>query len=173
VHHAGVVGDDVVEISRLLESADDGVVRPLEDSDDTAFGAIAAAAGPSVLGVARDPGHDPVAVHCRAGVFGRDKDVACIGAFAREETKTGLVDLNLAGHEVGFGRKDVAVLADARDLAGSFQFAQRIFQVAPVLALEAEGAGQLFLVERAVLGRPEEGENSLFGVGVAFHVAER
>ena len=152
VDDARIIGHDVEEILRMLERADDGVVRALQDANDATFRPGAAAFGASVLFIAGDPGHDAIAVHGGAGVLRGNEEVLLAGLIlAGEEGETGLVNVQQAGDEVGFGGEDVAILADAGDLAGALQFAQRFVQVHPHAALAAEGFGELGLVERAVI----------------------
>ena len=159
VHHPGIVRHDVEEVSRLLQGADDRVVGALQNPDDAAFGAIAPAASAGVIGITRDPRNDAVAVHRRASIFGRNKNVALVGTFAGEKCKASLMDLQLSGDEVRRLRKDVAILADAGDLAGALQLTQRFLQSAPILALESECAGELGQVERPVFRRAQERED--------------
>ena len=117
VHHPGIIWYDVEKVSRLLQGAHDRVVGALQNPDDAAFRAIGPAAGAGVIGITRDPRDDAIAVHRRAGIFRRNKNVALVGTFAGEKCKASLMDLQLSGDEVRRLRKDVAILADARDLA--------------------------------------------------------
>ena len=73
VHEAWIVRHDVEEIARLLQRPDHCLVGSFQDPDDAAFRAIAGSSRPSIVGVARDPRDNPIAIHRRAGVFCRDE----------------------------------------------------------------------------------------------------
>src|ERR1044071_6741326 len=118
---AGVVGDDVKEVLRLLERADDRVVRAFENADDTSFGAIAAF-GPGKALVAGDAGYHLVAMHGRAGVLGGDEQVLLARCFPWKKRVTRLMHRERSRHQIGFRRKDITVLPDSRDFAGLLHF---------------------------------------------------
>src|SRR4029453_3178302 len=139
-------------------------VGALQNPDDAAFGAIAPAASAGVIGIARDPRDDAIAVHRSTGVFRRNKDVALVGTFAGEKGEASLMDLQLPVYEISRLGKDVAILADTRDLARALQLMQRFLQAASILALESERAGELGPVERAVFRPAHEGEDLGFGI---------
>ena len=80
-----------------------------------------------------------------------------VGIFPHEKTKAGLVNLDFPGDEIGLRRQDVAILADARDVAGALEIAQRLLERAAVVALHPERAGELDLVERPVFRRAHQG----------------
>jgi hypothetical protein len=61
-----------------------------------------------------------------------------------------------SGDQIGFRRKHVAVLADARDLALALQFLERLVQIHPHAALAAERFTELHFIERAVLRRRKQ-----------------
>jgi hypothetical protein len=58
--------------------------------------------------------------------------------------------------EIGFGRQDVAILANPRDFARVLHFAQGFAQLDALIGLKPEGAPHLYLVERAVILPAEE-----------------
>ncbi len=155
----------------MLERADDGVVGAFQNADDAALGAGVPALGPAVAFIARDAGHDAIAVHGGAGVLGRDEEILFARfVFLREEGVAGLMNVEQAGDEVGFGGEDVAILPDAGDLAGAFHFAQGLVQIHAHAAFAPEGFGQLGFVERAVFRRAQEAEDAfLKGLGLGIH----
>ena len=169
VDHARVVGDDVGKIARLLEGADDRGMGALEDADDAALGPVVAGARAGEGGVARDPGDDAVAVHGGAGVFRRDEDVAFGVIFPDQKAEAALVNLEFPGDEVSLGGEDVAILANARDLAVALEMAERFLEQAAMVALHPEGAAKLDFIERPIFRPAHEGEDSGLEVAVFFH----
>jgi hypothetical protein len=169
VDEARIVRDHVGEVSRLLQRADNGVVRAFKDANDAPGGKIAATATARIFRIPRDARDYAITVHGGAGVFGGNENVALLSTFARKETETGLVDLDSTGHEVGGFRQDVPILANARDLTGVFQFAQCFFDFASIVAPETERGGDFLFVERAVFRTAEESENFLLEIVLAFH----
>ena len=109
VDEARIVRDHVGEVSRLLQGADNGVVRAFKDANDAPGGKIAATATAGIFRIPRDARDYAITVHGGAGVFGGNENVALLSTFARKETETGLVDLDSTGHEVG-GSLGLAVL---------------------------------------------------------------
>jgi hypothetical protein len=123
-----------------------------------------------VIAITGDAGHHSIAVHGRPGILGGDKDVVSI-AFAREKAVAGLANPQPAGDEIGLLRQDVTIRADAGDLAGVFQIAQRLPDLAPVVTAQAKRASQFLAVERTILWPAEEGEDSGFEIGFGGHFA--
>jgi hypothetical protein len=123
VEKAGVVGDDDEEAGCFLESADDHGGAALEDTVDTAAGAVgirrsAATGGGSSSAI--DAGYDEVAVKGRAGVLGGDVKVGgTVGG--NDEGKAFGVELDGAGDEVGIAGGDVVSMSDAGDAARFFE----------------------------------------------------
>ena len=118
VDDARIVRHDVEEIFRLLQRADDRVVRAFENANHAAFGAALTASRARVTFIAGDPRHHSIAVHRRAGIFGRDKEVLLSRLSRRKKCVARLVHVQLARDEIRFRRQDVAILADTRDFSG-------------------------------------------------------
>ncbi len=125
MHDARIVGDDVEEVFRLLERADNGVVRAFEDADDAAFGPARSAAAARKSFIARDPRHHPVAMHGGAGILGGDVKVLLARfVLVGQKGEPRLMHVQQTGDEIGFRGEDVAILPDARDFAGALQLVQ-------------------------------------------------
>ena len=160
VDDARIVRHNVEKLSRLLQGADDRIVRSFEDTDDAARGKITPAASACVGRIPRNARDDAIAIHGGAGVFRRDEDVALVVAFfPNEKGKARLVHVQLASDKISRCGKDVAILADARDLASAFEVAQRLLERAAAVALQPERTGELLFVERAIFRRPHQCEN--------------
>jgi hypothetical protein len=165
MNDAGIVRDDVKEILRMLQRADDRVVRPRENADDSSFRPGTSTAGAAILFVAGDPGDDAVSVHRRSGVLGGDEEILLAWfVFASQERIAGLVDMKEAGDKIGFRRQDVTVLADARDFPGLLEFSEGFVQVHPHAALSAEKLGEFGFIEWAILGRAQDAQDLSFQV---------
>jgi hypothetical protein len=109
-------------------------------------------------------------MHGGAGVLRGDEEVLLVAAFAREEGVAGLMHVQQTRDEISFRGENVAVFPDADDLAGVFQFLQRLVKVHPLTAFAAESLAEFDLVERAVFRRAEDAEDLfLQGVGILFH----
>jgi hypothetical protein len=123
VEKAGVVGDDDEEAGCFLESADDHGGAALEDTVDTAAGAVgirrsAATGGGSSSPI--DAGYDEVAVECGACVFGGNVKVGgSVGG--NDEGKAFRVELDGACDEVSITGGDVVSMSDAGDTALFFE----------------------------------------------------
>ena len=76
VDEARVVGDDVVELLRLLQRADDGFIRALEDADHAALAALTRFRA-TVAAVARV--HESVAIHPREHLVAVERDPGVLG----------------------------------------------------------------------------------------------
>ena len=61
--------------------------------------------------------------------------------FAGEKAEARLMDLQFAGHEIGFRGQDVAVFANAGDFARAFQLAQRFLHLGLIAISKAERRG--------------------------------
>ena len=104
-------------------------MRALQNADHAAFRATCSPLlGPRIIRIARDPRHDAIAVHRRAGVFRRDENIWLASFFTDEKTEAGLVHLQFPRHQIGCLRQHVTVLSNSRDLAVVLQFAQRLIQ---------------------------------------------
>ena len=158
MNDARIVRHHVEKVFRLLERADDRVVRPFQNANDAPFRAVAAFR-PRVTFIARDSCDDLVAVHRRPGVFGGDVKIG-LAFFTRKKRESGLMNRKRSGHEVRFRREDVTVLANPRDLAIAFHFAQDRVEIHPDAALAAQRFAELDLVERPVVRRAQQIEDS-------------
>ena len=110
VNKTWIIRDDVIKVPRVLKRAHDRIARAFQDSDNASFRAFAAR-GRFIAGYARD---HAVAVHGRAGVFGRDKNIWLSGSFGVEKSVSRLVDRDGAGDEVSFGGQDIPIFSNAR-----------------------------------------------------------
>ena len=123
------------------------------------FRAVASAFGPRVRFIARDPGHDFIAVHGRSGIFRRDEKVLFARLLARKKSITGLVNMQRAGNQIRFRRNHVAILANARDLSGLFHLPKQGIQPHLHSAPAAEGFSQFDIVERAIFRRAQQAQD--------------
>ena len=129
VHQSRIVRHDVIKIPRLLQCSDNGVARALEDANDAAFAPMLRCAVRSDLGAARrdiatNPRHHPVAVHCGARILSGDENVGLARLFRDKETVTSLMDRQFPSDKIGFGWKDVPILANANNFARALQLVQ-------------------------------------------------
>src|SRR5205085_7699877 len=63
VDDARIVRHDVEKVFRLLQGADNRIVRAFENANHPAFRAIASALRAGIRHIAGDPGHDFIAIH--------------------------------------------------------------------------------------------------------------
>jgi hypothetical protein len=123
VEKAGVVGDDDEEAGCFLESADDHGGAALEDTVDTAAGAVGIRRSATTGGGSSSPidaGYDEVAVKGGACVFRGDVKVR--GSVGRnDEGEAFRVELDGSCDEVGIAGGDVVSMSDAGDAARFFE----------------------------------------------------
>src|SRR4029077_1742863 len=102
-----------------LQRAHDCIVGTLQDSNDTSF----AASFDAIMSrrIARYTRNHPVAVHGYSDVLRGDENVRFARCFRREKPVAGLMDRQFASYEVRLGREDIAVFADAGDLARALE----------------------------------------------------
>ena len=72
-------------------------MRALQNPNDTAFRAVTTLRARETF-VARDPRHDLITMHRCACVLGRDEKILFACFFAREKSKTGLVNGERSRH---------------------------------------------------------------------------
>jgi hypothetical protein len=156
----------------MLQRADDCVARSLENSDDATFGAMSIF-GAAGWDIATDPRNDTIAVHCSPGIFCRYENICLSRFFRNQKAVARLMDRQLPGHEIDFGRKDVTILANANDLARIFQFAQNFSDRNAVPALQAERTRDLVSIARPVIRRPQERQHLFSNCATVFgHINE-
>src|ERR1700736_303611 len=109
--------------------------------------------------VARNAHDHAVTVHAGADVFRSDEDICLPGLVRVQKRESRLVDRQCARNEIGFGGEDVAVLANARDLAGMLEFAQCVSEHDALAARQRELARNLDLIERPIIACREQPEN--------------
>jgi Raf kinase inhibitor-like YbhB/YbcL family protein len=109
--------------------------------------------------VAIDPRNNAIAIHRRAGIFGGDEDVGLSRFFWNEKTEACLMDRQFAGDEIGFRRKDVAILPNAYDFARVFEFIQNLSHLNTVTSLCVKRLRDFVSIQRSVIGRAQEREN--------------
>ena len=109
--------------------------------------------------VAHDARHDAVALEGDPGVFGGDEQVRDARFAAGDERVAFFVKGDGAGEQVGGVGQDVAVLADAGDVAGLFEGAQDFLEQRAVIGAEAEFFGERDLVEGLVFGGGEQAQD--------------
>ena len=126
-------------------------------------------ASSGVIGIASDPDDDAVAVHGGSGIFCGNVNVALVGAFARDKSKAGLMDLDRSRHQIGRLWENVAIFADSTDLSGALKCNQRLGDCAPAFAFAAECLGQFLLAQAAGISVRASGRGFLFSVILAFH----
>src|ERR1700719_3532770 len=106
----------------MLQCSDDGVAGAFENWNDPAFAPVSIL-GASSRHIATDPRDDAVAVHRCARIFCGYEDIRLTRFFWDQKAVARLMDRQLPGDEIGFGRKNVTVFANANDLAAAFQIA--------------------------------------------------
>src|SRR6266498_4043419 len=79
--------------------------------------------------------------------------------FADQKSVSGLMNVELAGDQIGCGRQNVTIFPDPRDLARALEIAQRLVQTHAHAALPAERFRQFVLVQRPIIGRSQKCEN--------------
>ena len=131
LNESRIVGYDIEEILRALECADDGFIGASKDADDLAFAASLGSGKKSrFLRLARDARHDAVAVHGGETILGPYVEVRLALLFIEHMRPAIGVHLEDTCKEIGFFGDDVAVAADAGDVAGGFHFFQQLEEFA-------------------------------------------
>src|ERR1700680_776811 len=173
VNKTRIIRNDVIKVPRVLKRAHDRIARAFQDSNDTAFLPPTSIFRARISFLARDARNHAVAVHGRAGVFRGDKNVRLAWSFDNEEAVAGLMDRQCAGDKIGFGRQNVTILANARDLAGAFQLTQNFAQGDSFAAGQIELARDVDLIEWPVVF-PSEKRANLFSnfTSVLSHASE-
>ena len=162
----------------MLQRSDDAVSRALENANDASFTSISNCLSGSDFGassrhIATDPRNDTIAVHGSPGVFCRYENIRLSCFFRNKKTVTRLMDRQLPDHEIGFGRKDITILANANDLARAFQLAQSFPDRNAVPAVQAERTRDLVSIARPVIRRPQERQHLFSNCATVFgHVGE-
>ena len=133
-------------------------MRALDNANDAPFRAVAAFCSRVTL-IARNPRHDLVAMHGRARVLGGDEEIRFAAFFARQESKTGLMNGERSRHKISFRWQHIPVLPNPRDLAVALHFTQDRVQVHPHAALSAKRLSQFDVVERAIAWRAQHGQD--------------
>src|SRR5262249_49507622 len=124
VHDPWIIRHNIKEIPRLLQGPDDRFVRPFQNADDSSFRAADSRTPPPSMRLARNSRHHAISIHRRSGVLRGNEDVAADVSFSGDKAESRGMNLNPASYEVGLSRKDVAILANARDLTDALEFAQ-------------------------------------------------
>ena len=120
-----IVCHDIEEVFRALECSDDGFVGAGEDADDLAFAAFLGSGKKArFLRLARDARHDAVAVHGGETILGPDVEVWLALLFIKHMRSAVGMHLEDAREKIGLLGNDVAVPADAGDVAGGLHFPQ-------------------------------------------------
>ena len=123
VHKSRIVRDDVVKIARMLERPDDGIVFALQNSNHASF---APSLRTSVGRIPRNASNYAVAVHGCSRVLRRDKSVRLARFFADEKSVSGLMNAERASDQIDYGRQNIAIFPDPRDLARALELTQRL-----------------------------------------------
>ena len=125
---ARVVGDNVIEICRLLERADDRCADSLYDPDDTPF-LTAVAARPAVeAGLMDEARHDAIAIECGAKIIRGDKEILASLQIRQHVAGSAGMDLQLAREEIGGLGQDVVIFAHPDDAPCPFQGGEGLIQ---------------------------------------------
>jgi len=178
VHQSRIVRHDVIKIPRLLQCSDNRVARALEDADDAAFAPMLRWLARPDLGAARrdvatDPCHHPVAVHCGAGILSGDENVRVCRLFRDKETVTDLMDRQFPSDKIGFGWKDVPILANANNFAGMLQLVQSFANFNAIATLQSERSRDLISIAWPIIRSPQQGEELFSNCATVFgHVDE-
>ena len=136
----------------MLKRPDNGVMSALQDPNHAAFGPpMSILSGPSVSFIASDPHNDPIAMHRRARIFGRDKNIRLARFVCDQKTVTDLMDRQFAGDKIGLGWQYITILPNARDFAVALQFTEDLIECHPYAALASQLFRQLALVERPII----------------------
>jgi hypothetical protein len=121
MYEARIVRHNIVKIPGPLQCADDRIVSAFQDSNHTPF----APAFNAVRGrIAQYTRNYAIAMHCCSDILSGDKNVRLARFFRHEKAVPSLMNRQFTGYEVCFSRKNVSVLADARDLACSLELTQ-------------------------------------------------
>src|SRR4029077_9318549 len=168
----GIVRDDVIEIPRMLQRADDRVPSALQNSNHATFGSLTRARAASFYAsrrqIAANTNNHAVAVHGSAGVLSGDKDVRLALFLRNQKAITGLMDRQFSGDEIGFGGKNVTVLANPDDFAGVFKLAQNPPDLDLLLAFQPERAGDLIPVAGLIIGSAQQADNLFSNCATVF-----
>ena len=159
VDDARIIRNDVEEVLRLLQSSDERIVRAFEDANHPALSAIPTAFRARVTFIAGDPRHHFVAVHRRAGIFGRDEKILLSRLLPRKKCVARLVNMQCARNEIRFRGQDVAVFPDAGDFPGLLELPQHLVQSHANATFPAESFSQLKLIERPIFRRAQQPED--------------
>ncbi len=75
VHEPRIIRDDVIEIARMLQRSDNRIARTFQNSNHAALASSLSIFWAPRNRIARDPRDHAIAVHGRAGVLRRDKNI--------------------------------------------------------------------------------------------------
>ena len=92
-------------------------------------------------------------MHGGPDIFRCDENIRAARCFWCEKSVADLMNRQFAGYEIGLRRKNISVLADARDLARALELAQCFAQCNSSGAAESDFASDLSLVRRPVILR--------------------
>jgi len=151
VQEPRIIGDDVMEVARLLKRADHGVVRAFEDADDTPRRFRVRRGATLALKACQHF----VAMKRHAGVLFRDVDVARVCSFGNEKRKSLFTEHNPPGDKVGLLRQNKPVLAHAGDFAPLDHLIQHTSELAPLRPIQAQRYGQVGPPQRMIVRRAE------------------
>src|SRR5947207_8240771 len=135
----------------MLKRPDNGVMSALQDPNHAAFGPLPSRcqsgsdSGPRVSFIASDPHNDPIAMHRRARIFGRDKNIRLARFVCDQKTVTDLMDRQFAGDKIGLGWQYITILPNARDFAVALQFTEDLIECHAYAALASQLFRQLTL----------------------------
>ena len=148
MNQSWVVGHDVEEIARLLQSADEGLVCARQNPDDAAFRPRCAC--PRKFGAANNPCDYTIAMHGRAGVFSRDEKIGLARFFIGEKSVAGLMHTQRSGQEIRCIRLDVSIFPDSSDFAFLFKIAQCAAHLISLCRAVTERVCDFDFVERPI-----------------------
>src|SRR5437867_4474764 len=156
VHKPRIVGHDVVKVPRPLQRADDRIVSALQNSNDTSFAPPFDAV---MRRIARYARNHAVAMHGCPDVLCCDENIRPARCFWYEKSVADLMNRQFAGYEVGLSRKNISVLADARDLAPALELTQGFPQCNSFTGSQAKFASDIGPVQWSVIFSCQQRQN--------------
>ena len=86
-------------------------------------------------------------MHGRESVLAADVKIRLTGFFTEDVRRAGCVELDRSRHQVRVFRKDIAILANSSNFAADFHVPEQLAKLRPLVGGQAQGLGDLDLVE--------------------------
>jgi hypothetical protein len=103
--------------------------------------------------VATDPRDNAVAVHRGPGIFRGNENIRLARFFGDKKTKTRLMNRQFPRDEVGLGRENVTIFANANDFAGVLELAQSFARIDAFPAFQSERSCDVVSILWSVIRR--------------------